>query len=87
MGIISREITLSITIYTKERANNSVRPFFFGIYQEGSLPSKTTYAPKTVDVHTFSKELKDVTEKTNIRQFCVCRRLESMVWCLINTYA
>ncbi len=31
--------------------------------------SKTTYAPKFVDVHMFSEKLKDVTEKTNIRQF------------------
>ena len=30
--------------------------------------SKTTYAPKFVDVHMFSEKLKDVTEKTNIRQ-------------------
>ena len=29
-----------------------------------------TYAPKNVVVHTFSKKLKDDTEKTNIRQFC-----------------
>jgi len=33
------------------------------------LSFRTTYAPKFVDVHTFSKKLKDVTEKTNIRQF------------------
>jgi len=31
---------------------------------------KTTYGPKFVDVHMFSEKLKDVTEKTNIRQFC-----------------
>jgi hypothetical protein len=29
---------------------------------------KTTYAPKFVDVHTFSEKHKDVTAKTNIRQ-------------------
>ncbi len=39
--------------------NFYVRPYHF----------QTTYGPKVVDVHTFSKKLKDVTEKTNIRQF------------------
>jgi hypothetical protein len=34
------------------------------------LPPETTYGPKFVDVHTLSEKLKDVTGKTNIRQFC-----------------
>ena len=34
-----------------------------------NLVLKTTYAPKNIFVHTFSEKLKDVTEKTNIRQF------------------
>jgi hypothetical protein len=38
-------------------------------YQCRPYLPKTTYGPKFVDVHMFSEKLKDVTEKTNIRQF------------------
>ena len=45
------------------------------------LPPGTTYVPKFVDVHKFSKKLKDVTEKTNIRRFALSRTLESLYLC------
>ena len=40
---------------------------------------------KSVNVHMFSKKLKDVTERTNIRQFCRGHRFESFVVYIINT--
>ena len=59
-------------------------------YHSEFLPLKTTYGPKFVDVHTFSKKLKDVTGKTDIRRFCSCRRLSKVFYLcgmlLNNTY-
>jgi len=43
-----------------------ISPFYVRL--QPPCPTKATYAPKNIYVHTFSKKLKDVIEKRNIRQ-------------------
>jgi len=65
-----------------EFSSNSCKDSIFLLNQRRPCLFKTTYAPKTVDVHTFSEKLKDVTEKTNIRQIWLMLIKINILFCL-----
>jgi hypothetical protein len=52
--------------YQRNSSSNSWKGTIISTNQCRPYLSKTTYVPKNIFVHMFSKKLKDVTGKTNI---------------------